>query len=91
MDNRSAHQSPRVGAAVEAAGARLPYLPPYSPDLNPIENLWSKVKEALRSVAARTLDAPGEAVAAAVSAVTADDCRGFFRHCGYATENCKPL
>jgi transposase len=85
MDNLSAHKAPGVRHTIEAAGAHLIYLPPYSPDFNPIENMWSKVKEALRSVAARTLDALGNAVAAALSKVTPDDCRGFFTHCGYAT------
>jgi transposase len=84
MDNLSAHKTPGVRTAIEAAGAQLIYLPPYSPDFNPIENMWSKVKEALRSTAARTLDALGDAVAAALSKVTSDDCQGFFTHCGYA-------
>ena len=59
------------------------YLPPYSPDLNPIENMWSKVKNRLRSAAARTAEALGEGIDAALAAVTPEDCRGFFRHCGY--------
>jgi transposase len=91
MDNLPAHKSPRINAAIESVGARLLYLPPYSPDFNPIENLWSKVKEALRSIAARTIDALGEAVTSAVCKVTADDCKGFFEHCGYAIQNRKTL
>jgi transposase len=91
MDNLPAHKSSRITSAVESAEARLIYLPPYSPDFNPIEPMWSKVKEALRSIGARTIDALGLAVNAAVSTVTAADCRGFFEHCGYATKNCKPL
>ena len=83
MDNLSSHKAPGVRAAVEAAGARLVYLPPYSPDLNPIENMGSKVQAHLRSAAARTLDALGAAIDAALAAVTPDDCAGFFRHCGY--------
>lgn len=91
MDNLSAHKSPGVRAAIEAVGAQLMYLPPYSPDFNPIENMWSKVKEALRSAAARSLETLGEAVAAALTRVTAADCFGFFQNCGYDTETWNPL
>lgn len=84
MDNLPAHKSAAIGKAIAAAGARLIYLPPYSPDFNPIENLWSKVKEALRAAAARTAEVLGQAVATAVASVTAADCRGFFAHAGYA-------
>lgn len=83
MDNLSAHKSPKVRQAIEAATCRLQYLPPYSPDYNPIENLWSKVKEALRAAAERTMEALGHAVAAAMTSVTAADCEGFFEHAGY--------
>jgi transposase len=84
MDNlQQPHKVAGVRAAIEAAGATLLYLPPYSPDFNPIENMWSKVKQWLRSAAARSFDALCDAIAAALKAVTADDCRGFFRHCGY--------
>jgi transposase len=83
LDNLAAHKASGVVDAVNAAGATVLYLPPYSPDLNPIENMWSKVKAHLRSAAARTLDALGDAVDAALASVTADDCRGFFRNCGY--------
>lgn len=84
MDNLQPHKAAGVREAIEAAGATLLYLPPYSPDFNPIENLWSKVKQFLRSAAARTFDRLCEAIDAALAAVTADDCRGFFNHCGYA-------
>jgi len=84
MDNLPAHKSPSIAKAIEAVGARLIYLPPYSPDFNPIENLWSKVKEALRAAAARTVTALGQAVADAIASVTAGDCRGFFENAGYA-------
>lgn len=88
MDNLSPHKSPGVRESIEAVGATLRYLPPYSPDLNPIENMWSKVKGKLRSIAARSIDALHDAIGAAVSTVTATDCVGFFRHCGYhATSN----
>ena len=82
-DNPSAHRSAGVGAAVAAAGCRALYVPPYSPDLNPIENAISKVKTRLRAVAARTVDALGEAVRDALALVTPSDAAGFFRHCGY--------
>ena len=84
MDNLQPHKAAGVREMIEAAGAAPLYLPPYSPDLNPIENMWSKVKQLLRSAAARTLEALQRAVWAALDAVTADDCRGFFAHCGYA-------
>ncbi len=84
MDNLSPHKAGAVRQAVEAAGATLLYLPPYSPDFNPIENLWSKVKGRLRSLAARTVDALHDAIGDAFRTVTAADCVGFFRHCGYA-------
>jgi transposase len=83
MDNLAAHKVAAVRETVEAAGATVLYLPPYSPDLNPIEKMWSKVKQLLRSAAARTKDALEAAIAAALAAVTADDCRGWFESCGY--------
>jgi transposase len=84
MDNLQPHKAAGVREMVEAAGAALLYLPPYSPDYNPIENMWSKVKQLLRSAAARTFEALQRAVWAALDAVTRDDCRGFFAHCGYS-------
>jgi len=72
-----------VGPAIAAAGAELRLLPPYSPDLSPIEPMWSKVKQSLRSAAARTPAALGDAAAAAFAAVTPADARGWFEHCGY--------
>lgn len=84
MDNLQPHKAAGVRGMIEAAGATLLYLPPYSPDYNPIENMWSKVKQLLRSAAARTFDALQQAVWAALDAVTANDCRGFFAHCGYS-------
>lgn len=83
LDNLQAHKVKGVREAVEQVGARLLYLPPYSPDLSPIEPMWSKVKQSLRSLAARTVDALQEAVTTALTSVTAADCQGFFRHCGY--------
>lgn len=84
MDNLQSHYAAGVREAIESAGATLEYLPPYSPDYNPIENMWSKVKSQLRSAAARTYEALQRAVWNALDAVTPADCSGFFRHCGYA-------
>lgn len=83
LDNLQAHKAAGVEQMIESAGATLLFLPPYSPDFNPIENMWSKVKQHLRSTAARTYDALLQAIAAALATITAQDCLGFFRHCGY--------
>jgi len=91
MDNLPAHKPPRVRELIESAGATLVYLPPYSPDFNPIEMIWSKVKRLLRSAAARTVEALHDAFGAAMDAVTAGDVLGCFRHCGYATISGAPL
>jgi transposase len=85
MDNLSSHKGKRVRKLVEARGCELVYLPPYSPDLNPTEEAFSKTKGFTRNAEARTHEALVEATGAAVSAVTARDARGFFEHCGYAT------
>ncbi len=86
MDNLRPHKSQRVTEAIEGAGCMLVYLPPYSPDFNPIENMWSKVKACLRKACARTWDALVDAVRDALLAVTPEDCDGFFEHCGYDGE-----
>ena len=91
MDNLAAHKRPEVRRSVEAAGAAVLYLPPYSPDFNPIEMIWSKVKRLLRSFAARTVDALHDALGRAFAAVTPGDILGCFRHCGYATGEGAPL
>lgn len=83
MDNLSSHKTLGVQGAIEAAGATVRYLPPYSPDFNPIESMWSKVKQHLRSAAARTHAQLVNAVGDAMRSVTPDDCRGFFAGCGY--------
>jgi transposase len=85
LDNRSTHKVAGVRSAIEAAGARLEYLPPYSPDFTPIENLWSKVKQGVKSRAPRNGRQRFKAVGAAFDTVTPEDCRGFFLHAGYAT------
>ena len=88
MDNLSSHKSSDVVEAIEAAGAVVWYLPPYSPDMNPIEKMWSKVKELLRAAKARTRRVLYKAIAKALRAVTQKDCQGFFRSCGYGA-TCK--
>jgi transposase len=83
MDNLSAHKGVTVRALIEARGARLEYLPPYSPDWNPMEECWSKVKTALRTAKARTLDELLDALCDALRAVSHDDAAAWFAHCGY--------
>ena len=83
LDNLSSHKQQRVRVAIEAAGARLEYLPPYSPDLNPIEKMWSKVKAILRKLAARTSEALDEAIRIALESVTPSDAAGWLASCGY--------
>jgi transposase len=83
MDNLSTHKGERVKELVENAGCELLYLPPYSPDLSPIEEAFSKVKGLLREAEARSRKALVEAMGKALDAVTARDARRFFEHCGY--------
>ena len=83
MDNLSAHKNARTAGLIESAGARVAFLPPYSPDLNPIEMMWSKVKSILRKLEPRDNDSLFEAVGKALAAVTASDALGWFAHCGY--------
>jgi transposase len=83
MDNLSSHKAARIRTLIEGAKAHLLYLPPYSPDLNPIEKMWSKIKALLRGAKARTQEALSQAVANALNAVTHSDIEGWFRHCGY--------
>ncbi len=85
LDNLATHKVMGVRAAIERAGAKLLYLPPYSPDFNPIENLWSKVKEILRRLAPRNEGELLQATARAFAAISATDCHGFFLHANYAT------
>jgi transposase len=82
-DNLGAHRMASVTAAVEAAGAVVCQLPPYSPDFSPIEMAWSKIKTLVRSAAARTREALVDAVAAALARVTNSDLAAWFRHCGF--------
>ncbi len=87
MDNLSSHKVAGVRQAIEAAGAALLYLPPYSPDLNPIEQLFAKLKALLRKAAARTIDALHNAVAAALAASHPSECANFIANAGYIPSN----
>lgn len=84
MDNLSSHKVTGISAAIQAAGCRVVYLPPYSPDFSPIENIWSKAKSIMRSLEARTLEDLEAAVTLAMEQVTANDCRNCFDACGYS-------
>jgi transposase len=84
MDNLTPHKSPRILALIEAAGAEALFLPPYSPDLNPIEKMWSKVKASLRRQEARTPEQLDQAIAVALAEVTAKDAASWFASCGYS-------
>jgi transposase len=83
MDNLGAHRPNRVTELIEGRGCELLYLPSYSPDLNPIEEAFAKIKNLRRRAAARSKEALIEAIGAALSAVSAQDARGFFEHAGY--------
>jgi transposase len=83
MDNLGSHKRPPPIAAIEAAGATVRFLPPYSPDLNPIEEMFSKLKAFLRKAKARSLDALYAALGDGLRTVTASDIAGWFRSCGY--------
>ena len=85
MDNLGAHKVDGIRNAIEASGAALMYLPPYSPDYSPIEPCWSKLKTCLRAIKARTREALDSALAQAIETVTASDAKGWFTHCGYAS------
>jgi len=85
MDNLSAHKGGRVRELIEGAGCELLYLPPYSPDLNPIEQAFAKVKGLLRKAGARTREALIEAMGAALPTVSARDASNYLGHCGYRT------
>lgn len=91
MDNLASHHAPGALEAVQAVGANIVFLPPYSPDFNPIEMMWSKVKQHLRSATARTFEALSDAMRAALMNVTTSDALGHFAHRGIATERRNPL
>lgn len=83
MDNLPAHRIAAIRKLIEQAQCRLVYLPPYSPDLSPIENIWSKVKQLLRSAGARVVPALGDAITATLASITPGDCYNCFEACGY--------
>ncbi len=83
MDNLSSHKRAGVREAIESVGANVRYLPPYSPDLNPIELAFSKLKTLLRKAGERTKEALWNRIGELVDTFTPDECRNYFRHCGY--------
>lgn len=83
LDNLSAHRASRIEEVAAECGASVLWLPPYSPDFSPIELMWSKIKTALRAAKARTREELERALVAALALVTAADCEGWFKHCGY--------
>jgi transposase len=83
LDNLTMHHQPEVHAAIERAGATLRFLPPYSPDLNPIEQAFAKLKAFLRAARPRTFDRVVELMALALELFAPSDCLNFIRHCGY--------
>ncbi|MBI4718962.1 MAG: IS630 family transposase [Planctomycetes bacterium] len=86
MDNLSSHKRPRVRELIEKAGAHLVFLPAYSPDLNPIELIFAKIKQLLRSLACRTRQALWNAIQSVLDQVTPSDAANCFKHCGYTLQ-----
>jgi transposase len=86
MDNLSAHKIASVRQSIEAAGASLLYLPPYSPDLNPIEKCWSKIKQVLRSRKARSVEALQAAMTVALASISPQNARAWLQFCGYTKD-----
>lgn len=84
LDNLSAHKVPGIREAIEAAGAKLLYLPPYSPDFNPIEQLFAKLKALLRKAAERSVESLWNRIACLLDAFLPDECANYFRNSGYA-------
>jgi transposase len=85
MDNLSSHKREGLNELVQEKGARVVYLPAYSPDLNPVENMWSKLKSQLRKVKERSKEVLFEAVGVALKTITTQDAQGWFEHCGYCS------
>jgi transposase len=83
LDNLGAHRASQIQRITQERGARVLWLPPYSPDFLPIELMWSKVKNYLRRVKARTQEELEKAIVAALETVTVSDCLNWFQHCGY--------
>ncbi len=86
MDNLTSHKGEKVRTLIESVGAKVMYLPPYSPDLNPIERAFSKLKQLMRSAAHRTIDALWNDVQRMLDLITASDAKGYFSHCGYTLQ-----
>ncbi|MBD0275305.1 MAG: IS630 family transposase [Acetobacteraceae bacterium] len=87
MDNLGAHKTPKVRGLLDRSGFAYRYLPPYSPDMNPIEPAWAQVKAELRRVAARTPEELHRALGPALDRVSAENAAAYFRHCGYGRPN----
>ena len=85
MDNMSSHKVSGVKDLIEAAGAQVKYLPPYSPDFNPVENMWSKVKNELRKASSTKTEQLMKATDKALNKITQFDAEGWFGHCGYSS------
>jgi transposase len=85
LDNLSAHKGDRVKELIEERGCEVLYLPPYSPEFNPIEEAFAKIKVVMRKAEARTREFLVEAIGRGITMVTTEDARGFFDHCGYTT------
>jgi len=86
MDNVSFHKNSKITDAIESVKANVLYLPPYSPEFNPIENMWSKIKSNLKKSAARTVDEFHVAIKKAFESVSSFDLTGWFKHCGYSDQ-----
>lgn len=86
MDNLAAHKVHGVRQKIEERGAKLLYLPPYSPDFNPIEKAWSKLKQSLRRVKARAVEPLQQAISEALPTITAENARAWFQHSGYTLQ-----
>jgi transposase len=87
LDKLGAHRTERVRELIEERGAELVFLPSYSPDLNPIEEVFSKIKNIVRKAGARTREALNKAISEAMSAITLEDVAGWFSHCGYEPQD----
>jgi transposase len=87
MDNLSSHKRARTRELIQSCGAEVLYLPPYSPDLNPIENVFAKLKQRLRTLECRTRDVLWTAMQSVLDTVTATDATNCFRHCGYTLQS----
>ena len=91
MDNVPFHHADKIESLIESVGAKVKYLPPYSPDLSPIELCWSKIKEILRSAKARTENALNIAITNAINAISDEDAINWFNHCGLFAESIRLL